>query len=160
MGVGHVIIRQAIAEDLDELVPLFDAYRVFYGQKSDHVGARYFLHERIVYNESVVLLLIADRQAVGFVQLYSVFSSVRMQPMWLLNDLFVDSAFRGQGLSRLLIEASKQLARNTEACGLLLETAITNDIANQLYRKTGFVRDEEHHYYFWTNEEIADGDNG
>jgi ribosomal protein S18 acetylase RimI-like enzyme len=155
MGAGHVVIRQAIVEDLDELVPLFDAYRVFYLQKSDPEGARYFLHERIEFNESVILLLIADGQSAGFVQLYPMFSSVRMQPMWLLNDLFVDPSFRGQGLSRLLIEASKQLTRNSDACGLLLETAKNNEVANALYRATGFTCDEDHHYYFWDTTSVV-----
>jgi ribosomal protein S18 acetylase RimI-like enzyme len=49
----------------------------------------------------------------------------------------------------LLIEAAKTLCRETNSCGLVLETAKTNIIGNALYPKTGFQLDIEHNYYFW-----------
>jgi GNAT superfamily N-acetyltransferase len=72
-----------------------------------------------------------------------------MEPMWLLNDLFVAENFRGKGISVQLIEAAKAHCKATKACGLLLETAKTNTIGNQLYPKTGFELDTDHNYYWW-----------
>jgi hypothetical protein len=46
----------------------------------------------------------------------------------------------------------KQLVQQTNACGLMPETAKSNDIGNQLYPKTGFALEEEHNYYYWNAE--------
>lgn len=141
--------RKAGLADIEQLSVLFDGYRVFYQKESDLTLAKEFLKERIERRESVVFVSLKEKQITGFVQLYPLFSSTRMRPLWLLNDLFVDPAFRGQGISVALIEKSKQHCRDTKACGLILETARTNEIGNNLYPRTGFIRDEEHNYYSW-----------
>lgn len=51
-----VTIRRATLEDLDRLIPLFDAYRQFYGQPSELILALKFLNDRLARNESVVLV--------------------------------------------------------------------------------------------------------
>ena len=71
--------------------------------------------------------------------------------MWLLNDLFVEPDYRGKGISKMLINQAKNLAKKTDACGVLLETETTNDIGNRLYPQEGFHL-EENNYYFWTNQ--------
>ena len=70
-------IRRATPVDLDAIAPLFDAYRRFYGQPGDLPRARVFLSERMQAGDSVVLLAERDGHAVGFTQLYPLFSSVR-----------------------------------------------------------------------------------
>ncbi|MFK7766075.1 MAG: GNAT family N-acetyltransferase [Mariniblastus sp.] len=144
-------ILQVQAQHIDQVVELFDAYRVWYGKRSDKATATQFLSERTEKNESVIFACEnSDAKFVGFTQLYPVFSSTRMRPMWLLNDLFVSPEFRGQGVSKKLIESAKELARSTNACGVLLETETTNDIGNHLYPSVGFEL-EENNFYFWTN---------
>ena len=49
-------IVRATARELDFAVPLFDAYRQFYGQPSDPAGARAFLGERLHLGDSMVFL--------------------------------------------------------------------------------------------------------
>ncbi len=143
-------IELAKLKHLDELVSLFDAYRVFYKKDSDKEAAKAFLSDRIQNQESVIYISRnEDGLATGFVQLYPIFSSTRMKRMWLLNDLFVDPSFRGQGFSKALIERSKELCRETDACGMILETAKDNDIGNQLYPATGWTLDEDHNFYYW-----------
>ena len=61
-----------------------------------------------------------ESKIVGFIQLYPIFSSTRMQKLWLLNDLFVNENYREKGVSVLLINESKKLCKQTEACGLIL----------------------------------------
>lgn len=144
-------IRKASLQDIIALATLFDAYRVFYEKNSDYDGAVRFLTDRIERNESEIFIAETDTQEiVGFVQLYPLFSSTRMQRLWLLNDLFVLPEFRSKGISIALIEKSKTLCIETNACGLQLETAKTNIIGNNLYPKTGFELDTEHHFYFWS----------
>ncbi|MGI8561687.1 MAG: hypothetical protein ACR2J7_09720 [Luteimonas sp.] len=56
-----IVVRRADIADLDALVPLFDAYRVFYQQDSDPATARDFLDARLRRGESVILLAERDR---------------------------------------------------------------------------------------------------
>ena len=145
-----ISIKKADVSDSDQVAKLFDAYRVFYHKNSDIDAARNFILERIRNSESEIYVAeLAAKQLVGFVQLYPLFSSTRMKRLWLLNDLFVDVAHRGKNISIQLIDRAKQLAIETNACGLLLETAKTNEVGNKLYPRTGFNIDQDHNYYSW-----------
>ena len=146
-------VKQATTGDINELADLFDSYRVFYKKNSDIEKARSFLFDRIKNKESVVFIAINDENRLtGFVQLYPLFSSTQMRPLWLLNDLFVDDNSRGKGISVALINKAKEHCEATSACGLMLETAKDNDIGNQLYPRTNFKLDSDHNFYFWDAE--------
>ena len=142
-------IRRAHKEDVDAVSELFDAYRVWYRKESDSAGAKEFLRDRIAYNESVIYLAEDENVVVGFTQLYPIFSSTRMQQMWLLNDLYVIKAQRGKGIGRALIEKSQALSKQTAAAGILLETEVTNEAGNHLYPSLGFKL-EKNNFYFWS----------
>ena len=143
-------ITQATLDNLPALAPVFDAYRVFYRKTSDTFAASQFLSERLCQQDSVIYISITDDSKInGFVQLYPLFSSTRMRKLWMLNDLFVLAEYRGQGISKALIEAAKSLATNTNSCGLLLETEKNNAAANELYKNTDFTLDSDHNYYSW-----------
>lgn len=144
-------IKKASIKDLNELVELFDQYRIFYHKKSDLKGAFRFLKERIENNESTIFLALNELgNAVGFTQLYPYFSSTTMQRLLLLNDLFVHPKYRGKGFSKELIEAAKLYSIEINAVGLFLETDKTNIIGNTLYPSIGFELDIQHNYYFWS----------
>ena len=143
-------IRKAQFSDLKALAPLFDAYRMFYRKSSDIDGAETFLRERMEMKESIVFVAESDKEElVGFVQLYPLFSSTRMQKFWLLNDLFVHPNSRGQKISIQLIEKAQQLVRDSRACGMFLETEKSNHIGNSLYARTGFELNSSSNYYEW-----------
>ncbi len=147
-----ITIKPAELNDLDALAILFDGYRVFYEQKSDVSAGKEFLQERLKNGESKIFVALNGAgKMTGFVQLYPIFSSTRMKRLWLLNDLFVDPDFRGQGISKALIEEAKKLCVDSESCGMILETAKSNEVGNSLYPRTSFVLDKEHNYYFWDN---------
>jgi ribosomal protein S18 acetylase RimI-like enzyme len=144
-------VRKARIEDLDQLAVLFDQYRVFYNKETDIENARRFLSDRINNREAEIFVAeSADGNLAGFVLLYPLFSSTRMQRLWLLNDLFVHPASRGKHVSVMLIDKAKALSRETRAAGLVLETAKSNTIGNNLYARTDFVLDGEHNYYAWS----------
>ena len=146
-------VREATSADLLQLSVLFDGYRVFYQCGTDIDSAIIFLKQRLENEESKIYVAESiNGKLVGFVQLYPVFSSTRMKKLWLLNDLFVLTEYRGQGISKALIQKAKGLCFSTDACGLILETAKSNDIGNMLYPATGFTLDEEHNYYYWNNK--------
>jgi GNAT superfamily N-acetyltransferase len=144
---GIQIVRASI-KDLDDLVPLFDGYRQFYGQRSDLTVARVFLGDRIERDESVVYLAYTGpREAAGFTQLYPSFSSVSLKPLWILNDLYVRSDVRRGGVGRALLERARQHALETGAKGLVLSTGVMNKPAQTLYESCGWLRDDEFFQY-------------
>jgi len=143
-----VSIRQATVADADLVAPLFDAYRQFYRQPADLPRARRFLAERLSQHQSSVLVAeAAGGEAVGFVQLYPCFSSIRVAPVFILSDLFVAPTARGGGVGRLLMGAAARFARATGAVGLELATARTNAPAQRLYESLGWQRDEAFYQY-------------
>jgi ribosomal protein S18 acetylase RimI-like enzyme len=97
-GIQLELVRVSV-EEVDRIVPLFDAYRQFYGQTSDPEGARRFLSERLGRGESVIFAVMERGRALGFTQLYPSFSSVSMKPIWILNDLFVVEDARRRGVA-------------------------------------------------------------
>ena len=143
------MIRSANEKDVDELAGLFNDYRIFYQKEPDIEGGKKFISERIVNNESQIFVAEDEGVLVGFVQLYPLFSSTRMKRLWLLNDLFVAPAFRSKGISVALLDQCKELCRQTRSCGMILETAKDNIVANKLYNRTGFMPDTHHNYYEW-----------
>lgn len=149
--MNNITISQATLFDLENLATLFDAYRVFYNKESDYEGAKQFLADRISQKESVIFIGKKEEKLIGFVQLYPIFSSTRMNRLWLLNDLFVGQEFRGQGISKALIKECKKYSIDTNACGLMLETAKDNLIGNNLYLKTQFQLIEDCNYYFFNH---------
>lgn len=148
----EIKIIQASVDNPDELSKLFQSYRIFYKKTPDTEGEKAFLKDRIINQESVVYLAKSGDRFIGFVQLYPVFSSVRMKKLWLLNDLFVDADYRKTGAASLLIEKSKELAIETKSAGLMLQTAKDNITAQSVYNKTDFVRDEDFYTYYWFNK--------
>jgi len=146
--VAEPKIVRVTAGNLGDAARLFDAYRMFYGQTSDLAAAREFVEARLRSDDSVVFLAIDDRESpLGFVQLYPSYSSVSMKRLWILNDLYVVEDARRSGVAVALLERARQLAVDTHAKGLILETAVDNAPAQALYERCGWKRDTEFHRY-------------
>jgi GNAT superfamily N-acetyltransferase len=144
-------IQRAQNTHLNELAQLFDAYRVFYKKESNLDDAKCFLSDRMDKKESIIFVALLKNEVVGFTQLYPLFSSTNMTPLWLLNDLYVAKQHRGNQISKGLIKAAQEHCKITKANGISLETENNNVPGNALYHKMGFARDQEHNYYFWEN---------
>ncbi|CBK40828.1 Acetyltransferase, GNAT family [Nitrospira defluvii] len=140
-------IRQATVDDVEQLVPLFDAYRQFYGRTSDVAAARTFLLARFASRESTLFIAHQGEMAIGFAQLYPSFSSVSLARIFILNDLFVQEQARRTGVASSLLSAAATFAVSLGAVRLSLSTALTNDAAQALYRSAGWNRDEQFSVY-------------
>lgn len=141
-------IIEAGRSDVDSIVPLFLGYLQFYKLRTDAKRARQFISERLERGESKILLARLDDEAVGFVQLYPTFASLSMKRSWVLYDLFVKPEARKRGVAKALMEKARQLAVETGAEGLILETAVDNLPAQRLYENLGWKRDVEFYRYF------------
>ena len=93
---------------------------MFYRKESNLEGAKGFLIERILKKESVIFVALLEEKLVGFTQLYPLFSSTNMMPIWLLNDLFVAKEHRGKQISKGLIKAAQEHCKITKANGISL----------------------------------------
>ena len=145
---SSVTIIQADLEHLDQVTPLFDAYRRFYRKPADETGAQAFLRERLSNRDSLILFALDSAStALGFTQLYPSFSSVRMRPLWILNDLFVVPEARGQGVGRRLMEAARERAQAAGMVALALATEKNNTTAKALYESLGYQQDTAFDYY-------------
>lgn len=170
-------IRQANLNDISEVSRLFNEYRIFYGQHSDLEAATFFIKERMSKQESMIFIAecnqgkeegsavdsdidadvaIHDKHnegskmpdtAMGLIQIYPSYSSVSMGPIWILNDLFVDSKYRQQGIARKLMQAVMKEARKHQIVRIVLSTAISNQQAQALYESEGYTQDQSFMYY-------------
>ncbi len=136
-------IRTATIADIEQLAPLFDAYRQFYEQQPDLVLAQNYITERLKNNESVVLVASnPNGRLIGFCQLYPSFCSVVAKPIYSLYDLYVATTERRSGAGRLLLRAAEELAAQNGKIRMDLTTARTNKTAQSLYESLDWVRDE------------------
>ena len=148
-----MIISRIKFDNLQWIFQLFDQYRIFYGQPSDVAGAKNYLTERLEKEDAIVFAAFTnggEKTAVGFALLYPLFSSISMTRNWILNDLFVEPGRRDSGIGTRLIHAAADMAKDSGAVFLQLETAAGNIDAQRLYESLGFVRQpDDGGFYFY-----------
>jgi GNAT superfamily N-acetyltransferase len=147
--MSEITIKQAGAADLPAAALLFDQYRQCQGESSDVVKAEDFLRQRLDHGEAVIFLAFINDQhgAVGFAQLYPIFSSVSLKRVFILNDLFVAEQGRRSGVAAELLAAIETYAWSMGASALRLNVKRANPNAIELYEKTGWQRDGEFFMY-------------
>ncbi|HTD73433.1 MAG TPA: GNAT family N-acetyltransferase [Steroidobacteraceae bacterium] len=142
----RVTVERAELRHIDEVAPLFDAYRRFYSH-TDDPRARSFLEERVARQESVVFLARLQGAAIGFCQLYPCFASVSLTRMFVLYDLFVAPHARRCGAAAALLRAGVDFAAKQGAGQLMLQTGVSNLAAQRLYEREGWIRDNDFYVY-------------
>lgn len=139
------MIRKATLQDLDQLTNLFDQYVVFYKNPSNIEKHKAYLKERIENNEAIIYLAFDEKnleKAIGFTLIYITFSSLALNKILILNDLYVDSTIRKNGVGEKLILEVIALAKELGSNLIRLRTAKSNTVAQGLYNKMGFVRED------------------
>lgn len=141
---------KATRENMQQVVLLFDAYRVFYGKTSDLDGAKCFIEDRLQKEDAIIVLAIdsQNHEAMGFAQIYPSFSSIAMRSIHILNDLFVAPIYRNKGVGQSLLDEVKRISLEKKVAKIVLQTAVTNHAAQYLYCSQGYkkVTDFEHYY--------------
>ncbi len=144
------MIRRATIKDLDQLVILFDKYLAFYKKPANIESQKSYLKERIENNEAILFIAFDDDikdKAIGFALIYPTFSSLLLSKILILNDLYVDISIRKIGIGQKLILETIALAKELNLNLIRLRTAKNNVIAQELYHKMGFIRDEFQYTY-------------
>ena len=139
------MIRKATLQDLDQLTDMFDKYVVFYKKPSNIQKHKAFLKERIENNEATIYIAFDENnpeKAVGFVLNYVAFSSFEVNKIIILNDIYVDSNARKQGVGEKLIQQTIAQSKEIGASLIRLRTARNNAVAHGLYHKMGFKMED------------------
>lgn len=142
-------ITRATIDDLEALLPLVTAYRVFYEREPQPQHEREFLERNLRDGRSIVFLARDGESGsmVGFVQLFQTYSTVWLGPQLILEDLFVAPETRGAGAATRLLERSEAYAREIGAVGMFLETAMDNVVAQRVYERARWTREDKFYKY-------------
>jgi GNAT superfamily N-acetyltransferase len=137
----RLTIEAVVASDLPELMPMLRCYCDFYrvDPPDDRLLA---LANALIENpdEGVQLIARGDGKPLGFATIYWTWQTLYAARVGVLNDLYVESAARGTGTGRALIERGLQLCRDRGAEKLVWETAPDNATAQRLYDGIGATK--------------------
>lgn len=144
--MGLEVVR-ATDQDLEEVFYLFAQYLAFYKREHPEEHVRAFLTQRLEESDSLILLARVDGYAVGLAQIYPTQSSLRLAPVWVLNDLIVASTARRSGVGRALVRAVCEGAAASGVDSVSLKTAEDNYVAQSLYKRERFERERTFWHY-------------
>lgn len=142
-----MIVKRVGLECLIDAASLFNEFREFYEQEAKPKEAENFIRERMEKDESIIFLAYEGEKAIGFTQIYPIFSSLSMKRAYVLNDLFVTPAYRGLGFGKALLESVYHSCRTENISFVMLQTAPDNHKAKGLYEHTGMKLDSEYEWY-------------
>jgi GNAT superfamily N-acetyltransferase len=111
-------IREAELADLELILAFIAQKSEFDGSLSGFAATREKLQKTLFCQSPLVRVLLAEvaGTAVGFAMFYATYSSLLAQPCLWLDDLFVQSQFRGFGVGTALLKSLAQIAESTN-CG-------------------------------------------
>ena len=92
--------------------------------------------ERIIAEGNAIFALREEGEVVGMLTVGS-YSSPTGRKAW-IEDVVVDSAHRGKGYGRMLVEHAIEYVRTLSPCTLMLTSNPSRIAANELYRNSGF----------------------
>lgn len=145
--MSNITVRQAVLSDLDELVVLFNQYRVFQGKAPDLSAARGFLQARFNDGESIVFIAHEGQSPIGFAQVFPSFSSVALARIFILNDIFVHESGRRKGIASRLLAVVESYAWSHGAVRVTLNVDKDNRQGQTLYEAQGWSRDVQFYMY-------------
>lgn len=85
------------------------------------------------------VLAFVDGEPAGLVNCFEGFSTFLARPLVNVHDIAVLPAFRGRGLSRLMLDCVERISRERGCCKLTLEVLSGNTLAQTAYRNFGFA---------------------
>jgi len=144
----NLLVRPVHPEDFAAWKPLWQGYNAFYGRKDetalpDAVTSRTW--SRFFDADEPVHALVAEHrgQLLGLAHYLFHRSTIMIEPICYLQDLFTAETARGKGVGRALIQSVYQRAQDAGCSRVYWHTHETNATAMMLYDriadKSGFV---------------------
>jgi GNAT superfamily N-acetyltransferase len=140
------LIVKVKLEHLEHLVPLFEAYRSVFGVTDNRQRVLDYLTAQIKLG-AVFYLRFEKSKAIGFCAIFRSFSTFALAPIDTINDLFVSSKYRNQGVASELLRLVEENAKKEGVFSLKVSTQVTNNQAKCLYQKLGFNKNSDFNLY-------------
>jgi GNAT superfamily N-acetyltransferase len=147
-GANSLTVRAITREDFDPWLPLWEAYNRFYGrcgatvlpdEVTQMTWARFFDPLEPVH----ALVALSGARLVGLAHYLFHPSTILIEPVCYLQDLFTDELSRGRGVGRALIHAVYEQAKIAGVSRVYWQTHESNDTARKLYdqvaERSGFI---------------------
>lgn len=146
--LDQITVRAATRQDYDQWLPLWDGYNAFYGRSGPtalppDITALTWSRFFDAYEPLHALVAEHDGKLLGLAHYLFHRSTIAVEPLCYLNDLFTDEAARGKGVGGALIESVYAQARRAGVSRVYWLTHETNVTAQQLYdrvaERSGFI---------------------
>jgi GNAT superfamily N-acetyltransferase len=133
------IIRAAAPADVEGIFALIQALAIYEKLAHQVTGTAAVLAEHLFGTPSYAEALVADDQGqlVGFALFFKTYSTFLTQPGLHLEDIYVQDAYRDQGIGTALLRSVAQLAVERNYGRLEWTVLDWNDPAIAFYRKMG-----------------------
>jgi GNAT superfamily N-acetyltransferase len=129
--------------DLAALSALVDAYRVFYDQPENLIGATAFVRERLASKDSRFFVVrVPNAGIVAFAHLLTSLDTLALRRIGILEDIYVENDHRKGGIGGALLDAAEAYARERGFSRLTISTAHQNRAAQRLYLAHGYEPDQ------------------
>ncbi|MFY0758241.1 GNAT family N-acetyltransferase [Metabacillus dongyingensis] len=134
-----LIIRHPNETDLGALTVLMYEYIVdFYQCPKPPMQKIHQLIKTLQQEEKGIQFLAEENgKAVGFATLYFSYSTTRAEPITIMNDLYVQEAYRGSGAAEKLFKSCQTYSKQHQYAAMTWETARDNARAQRFYEKMG-----------------------
>jgi GNAT superfamily N-acetyltransferase len=145
---SDVAIRPIRREDYKQWLLLWQGYNAFYGRSGPTALAADVIQTTWTrffdaYEPVRALVAESDGQLLGITHFLFHRSTISIEPVCYLQDLFTSEAARGRGIGRALIDGVYEQARIAGSSRVYWQTHETNLTARQLYDKvaerSGFI---------------------
>ena len=105
---------------------------------------------------AVSFILTVNDQPQGLLNAFETLSTFKAKPLLNIHDVYVNSQYRGLGLSQKLLLATEKEAKLRGCCKLTLEVLTENKLAQAAYQRFGFyayaLNDAKGSALFWQKE--------
>ena len=138
----NAFTRHLLPSDYPEWIQLWQGYLEFY-QTTLPKGQTALTWERLLDPQFEIYALVAELegQLVGIAHYSFTYSTWAEHRDIYLEDLFVTSSVRGQGVGRLLITELHEIAKSKGSRNVYWETHKDNQTARKLYDSVGQLSD-------------------
>lgn len=139
-------VRIAEESDAYRLTLLVADFRRFYHAAENMQTCNEFVKARLAGKDSLILVAEDKGELCGYAQLFPSFSTIALEEIFILNDLFVSPNYRGRGVSDLLLTSVADHSKLFKKKLVWLLTSEDNTIAQNLYSKHSFKSTKFKHY--------------
>lgn len=145
-----VVIRNAGPNDVNHLTTLMYDYIVGFYRKPWPTDEKIHQLIQTLVEKQVGIQFIAeqDGKPVGFATLYFAFSTMKAEPITIMNDLFVIEPYRGTEVEAQLFLECHHFSKSNGYAYMSWITAVSNTRAQQFFDKMGAIQGD------WVNYSI------